>query len=125
MDYTVIAKYGTVIIYDDTPEAIAKEAIKILSNNTYRIQLGKDARESMKKYRNEIIIRKWINLIFAVHKGEKYYHILRQKKEKISELEAKAITERQLHLLKTRKPFFKNLTLDILLNYNQIEKFVK
>ena len=36
LDYLTLAKGGTIILYDDEPEVIAKEAIKILKNNTYR-----------------------------------------------------------------------------------------
>ena len=36
LDYLSLAKGGTIILYDDEPEVIAKEAIKILKNNTYR-----------------------------------------------------------------------------------------
>ena len=50
-----MAKGGTVIIYDDNPDTIAKEAINILKNETYRKQLGKEARESMKMHQNKII----------------------------------------------------------------------
>ena len=125
LDFVVISKLGTVIIYDDTPETIAKESIKILQNYTYRKKLGKEARDSMKNYRNEIIIKEWIKLIFAVYKGERYYNILRLKHEKISELDAKNITERQIHLLGLREPFFKNLTINILLNFSRIKKMLE
>ena len=36
LDYLTLAKGGTVFLYDNEPEVIAKEAIKILKNNTYR-----------------------------------------------------------------------------------------
>ena len=36
LDYIALAKGGTVIIYDDNPEIIAKEAIKILKDDKYR-----------------------------------------------------------------------------------------
>ena len=36
LDYITLAKGGTVIIYDDNPNTIAKEAIKILKNETYK-----------------------------------------------------------------------------------------
>ena len=36
LDYVLIAKNGTIIIYDDTPESLAKESIKILLNKTLR-----------------------------------------------------------------------------------------
>ena len=64
IDYISIARNGTTIIYDDTPESLAKEAIKILLNNKYREYLGKEARRNMEKYNNEILTQKWIDLLF-------------------------------------------------------------
>ena len=58
LDFLALAKGGTVIIYDDNPDTIAKEAIKILKDETYRKQLGKEARESMKNHKNKIIKEK-------------------------------------------------------------------
>ena len=64
IDYISIARNGTIIIYDDSPESLAKEALYILSNNKYREYLGKEARRNMEKYNNEIIKQKWINNYF-------------------------------------------------------------
>ena len=36
LDFLSLAKGGTIIIYDDNPDTIAKEAIKILKNEKYR-----------------------------------------------------------------------------------------
>ena len=55
IDYISIAKGGTIIIYDDDPEIISNEAIKILKNDEYRKKLGKEARESMQKFNNTIL----------------------------------------------------------------------
>ena len=49
LDYLTLAKGGTIIIYDDNPHTLAKEAIKILKDDEYRRKLGRQARESMKK----------------------------------------------------------------------------
>ena len=55
LDHLALAKGGTVIIYDDNPDIIAKEAIKILKNYNYRKILGNEARESMKPFKNNLI----------------------------------------------------------------------
>ena len=55
LDYISIAKGGTIIIYDDNPISIAKEAIKILKNEKYRKKLGRVARKSMRKFKNELL----------------------------------------------------------------------
>ena len=63
INYISTAKGGTIIIYDDNPVTIAKEAIKILKNDKYRKKLGKEARNSMKQFNNNLLIQRWIKLI--------------------------------------------------------------
>ena len=58
LDYMLISKGGTIIIYEDDPIIIAKEAIKILKDHKYRKKLGKEARKSMRKFKNELLIKK-------------------------------------------------------------------
>jgi len=118
IDYISPGKGGIIYIYDDKPETIAKEAIKILTNYTYRKKLGKSAMESMKDFKNEITIKKWIQLILSVYYGDKYYIKLKNKNKKISEYEAIKILKRQLKILKMRKHKMKNLTLNKILNFN-------
>jgi len=112
LDYLALAKGGTVIIYDDNPHTIAIEAIKILKNYEYRKMLGKQARENMKKHKNQLIIKKWVKILLSVYKRDnKIYTITESEQdEKISENEAKKILNNQLKLLKKRIPFFKNIS---------------
>ena len=79
IDYVAVSKGGTIIIYDDTPETLAKESIKILKTKNYRIKLGKNARKNMKKYNNNLLFRKWIKLIITIYHGKKYYEYLKKK----------------------------------------------
>ena len=125
LDFVVMSKGGTVIIYDDNPESIARESIKILSNYSYRKNLGEEARYSMKKYKNEITIKKWVNLILSVYKGDEYYNILRQKNKELPLEEARNITKNQVKLINLRDPFLKNITVDILLNFSHIEEILE
>jgi glycosyltransferase involved in cell wall biosynthesis len=62
LDYVSAAKGGTIIIYDDSPLSIAKIAIKLLKDNIYIKKLGKEARENIKQFNNELLSKKWINL---------------------------------------------------------------
>ena len=116
LDYLALAKEGTVIIYDDNPITIAKEAIKILRDDLYRKKLGKEARNSMKMRRNSKIAKKWIELIKAIYKGKGYKFIDTSNKN-ISEIESLKILNNQLNLLKYRKPYFNYLTLDNLTHF--------
>lgn len=110
LDYISTAQGGTIIIYDDKPESISKEAIKILKNYNYRKKLGKEARKSMKKFNNNKLVIKWIKLILSVNKGEYYYNTLRKQDKQMKKKDAIKIIRNQIKLLKMRKIKLKNLT---------------
>ena len=115
LDYISPAKGGVINIGDD-PKIIAKEAIKVLQNETYRKYLGKEARTSMKQFKNEYTTKKWIKLLISIYQGENYYNYLRKKNKKISQQEAIIIINNQIELLKKREPKFKNLDFDNIIN---------
>ena len=115
LDYIFPSKGGVINIGDD-PKIIAKEAIKILKNQTYRKYLGKEARKSMKFFKNEHTTKKWIKLLLAIYRGENYYNNLRERQKKISKEEAIITIKNQIELLKIREPKFKNINLDKIIN---------
>ena len=112
LDYISIAKGGIISIYDDYPETIAKESLKILINDEYRQKLGIEARRSMKKFKNKTLLKKWINLILSIYYGDYYYDKLRKLDKKICEKKALNLLKNQIMLFKKRKicPKFINLT---------------
>ena len=85
LDYVFNAKGGTIIIYDDLPESLAAEAIKIIMEKEYKKKLGKEARISMKKFSNDLLLNDWTELILSIYKGQNYYNKLREEKKKISQ----------------------------------------
>ena len=116
LEYLSPIKGGVINLYNDTPQNIAKEAIKILNNITYRKYLGEEARKSMKEFKNEYTTKKWIELIFSIYKGQNYYDNLRKNAKKISKKEALIILKNQIELLKKREPVYKNISLDKIIN---------
>ena len=123
IDYVSAAKGGVININDDSPQKIAKEAIKILSNENYRKNLGKNARISMKKFNNKIILKKWVELILAVYNGDYFYNKLRNESQKLPEKEAINQLENQLVNMKKRIENMPNITLIDLLKIDFIDKF--
>ena len=67
IDYISNCKGGTIMIYDDKSESLAQESINILKNNEYKKNLGKESRKSMKKFKNELLLNKWIKLILSIN----------------------------------------------------------
>jgi len=112
-----------IIIYDDNPNSIAKEAIKILNNEKYRLKLGSEARESIKKFNNILTLNKWIKLILSIYNGENYYQALREKDTKIDKDIALNQIETQIKLVKMRKSNFYDLILKDIENISFTEKF--
>ena len=115
------SKGGTVIIYDDSPMSIAEIAIKILKNIKYKKKLGRAARNSMKKFNNWLILKRWIKIILSIYNGKEDYERLRNKDKKISDKEATNLIENQLKLLKQRNKKFMNISLKDFENLNFME----
>ena len=125
LDYVSIAKGGTIIIYDDKPKTIANEAIKILNSYNYRKRLGKEARLSMKKFNNDLLLKKWTKLILSIYNGDIYYQNLREQDNKISDKKALNILNNQIKLLKLRESKFKNITIKNIINFTFMENLNK
>lgn len=123
IDYVSIAKGGTVIIYDDNPKTIANEAIKILKNHKYRLRLGKEARRSMRFFRNDLLLEKWIKLILCIYNGDNYYIQLIKESKKISKNESLNIIENQLKIIRKGIKSFKNINIDNILNFSYMQNF--
>ena len=121
LDYIILSEGGTVNIYDDDPETIAKEAIKILKDDKYRKRLGKEARESMKKYKNEYIVDKWKKVLLNVYNDidrSSFSELFEGDRIKITEKKAYIILNNQLKLLKKRIPNLSRLTVEKLISYS-------
>ena len=117
LDYICISEGGNIIIYNDLPESLALESIKILSNKEFRTKLGKKARDSMKHFNNDLLLKKWVKLILSIHKSEHDYFKLREEYKIISQNKGMNILNNQLQLLKLRYKAFRDITP------NQYENF--
>ena len=121
LDYVACSTGGTVIIYDDSPLSLANAVIKILKNKRYRKKLGRDARHSMKRFRNHLILKRWVKIILAIYKGKENYQKLRDEDNKLSEKDSIKLIHNQLNLLQRRKPKFNNISLNDILNFSFME----
>lgn len=124
IDYIKNGKEGIYVIYDDNPETIANIAVKILNDEEYKKKLGKEARRSMKKFNNQILTKKWINLILSVYFGNDYYVDLCSKDNYIKQKDALSIIEKQVELLQMRLQNKINITVNNILNFTFINYLV-
>ena len=126
LDYLTCSKNGTVTIYNDNPENIAQEAIKILKDEKYKKNLGKKARESMKQFDNSVIADKWLRLILSVYLDDSYYERIKDEdKELINKKENMNNLKTQVNLLKMRIDEMKSVTVDDIMNFDYMKKLYK
>ena len=123
LDYVSLSKGGNIIIYDDSPELIAKESIKILNNKKFREKLGRKAKQSMKKFNNQLLLNKWIKLILFIYNNEYYYRSLRKNEKEMEENIAKNILTNQIKLLKKRIMNFTDIKINDFKNFNNFYNF--
>jgi len=121
LDYIFNSKGGTIIIYDDQPESLAVEAIKIITKKKYRKNLGKEARISMKQFNNDLLLNDWIKLILSIYKGQHYYNKLREGRKKLSQDDGIKILNHQIKLLKMRYKIFENITRNDYENFTYLK----
>ena len=118
MEYLTLFNGGTILAENDSPETIANAAIKIIKNEKYRKKLGKEARKSLKKFENEIILKRWIKIIKAVYKGKGEIQKLINEEEKLDKKDAFRIIEKEILKLKIRKPKYKYFEAKNLFNFS-------
>ena len=123
LDYVQISKGGTIIIYDESAESIAKESIKLLNNKDNRKYLGREARKSMKKYNNQLLFYEWVKLILSVHNGEFYYNMIKNQEKLKDENELNKLLINQIELLKKRNIKFYNISIKDFQNFYNLYKF--
>ena len=123
LDYTSISKGGTFIIYDETSESLGKISINILKNQTYKNILGEKAKKSMKKFNNNLLLKKWIKLIMCIYNGDEEYESLKKQDQILSYRIIIKILNSQIQLLKKRISIFNNITINIYKNFHLMEKY--
>ena len=126
LDYLPCSKGGVSIIYEDNPNIIAKECIKILKDENYRKKLGKEAFESMRKYDNHEIGDKWMRLILSAYLDNTYYHRIQDEdKDLINIKEDMEILKNQINLLKNRIKGLENVNITNIMDFDFMKKKFK
>ena len=124
LDYIANSKGATIIIYDDTDESLAKEIIKIITNNNYKKNLGLKARESMRKFKNNLLSNKWIILVLSIYKGYSYYKKLQEEDDKMNISFSINILYNQIKLIKLRNEKFINISLNNYKNFSYLANYI-
>jgi hypothetical protein len=119
LDFLSLSKKGTIIIYDDYPETLAKISLKILLNNVLKKKLSIEARQSMKNLSNEILKKDWKKLLILSYNDftnyTKYFIKRRHKDNYYLQ-----ILRKQIDLLKSRTIKMKNINISFIFNLTNI-----
>lgn len=124
LDYITVSTGGTAIIYNDSPESLSKEAIKILNNDKIKKELGMKARKSMKKFNNILLLSKWVELILSVYNGENYYLNFKDNNLDLNDYKLENIIKNQIELLKMREQRFNNITIKKFENFSYLQSLI-
>ena len=117
LEYLSASSGGTIIIYDDTPESLAKEAIKILKDTNYRKFLGEQARINIQKFNNQKLLERWTKLLLSIYNSKNYYQKMIKEDKKISKKSAINIIKNEVNLIRKREKKLLNMTFyDILID---------
>lgn len=115
LDYVLLSKNGTEIIYDDLPETLAKVSKKILFNKIYKKDLSKKARKSMKIFNNNEIFRKWKILLLSIYNELNIYKLFSDSSND-NEKQLYELLKSQVLLLNRRMKIYENLTIEYIEN---------
>ena len=124
LSYITVSKEGTFIIYDDSPESLSKESIKLLKDKKLMEKVGFEARKSMKKFNNQLLLSQWIHFILGIFSGENYFQKFKEKEKKINEHNLLDIINKQIKLLKMREKRFNNITINDFENFTYLEDLI-
>ena len=122
LDYTTISEGGSIIIYDESPESLAKYTIKALKSYKYRQILGRIAKNKMKVYNNDLLLKKWIKIILSIYNGDINFEKMRKNDDILSVQKSLQILKNQINLLEKRISDFKNSTINDIENFTFMEE---
>ena len=122
LDYTTISEGGSIIIYDESPESLAKYTIKALKSYKYRHILGRIAKNKMKVYNNDLLLKKWIKIILSIYNGDINFEKMRKNDDILSVQKSLQILKNQINLLEKRISDFKNSTINDIENFTFMEE---
>ena len=122
VEYSYPFKKGIIKVEMFNYEGLAKEVIKLLKNYDYRVQKGKEAKESLNIFNNNMTTQMWESLFNSLLSGEKDFQRYRKKvKKKYFNMNiAKSHLEQQFEYIKKYNKFFSCYSLDDFTNLEKI-----
>ena len=112
MNYLETTKSGTIRVGADDIDGISDEIIKLFTDEKYRNEQGKLARESLNSFKTSNTIDKWEEMIQAVLKGSDDVQKFIKKQPVANAGDALQMIQAELDLAIKRNPVLKGLTIE-------------
>ena len=120
VEYSYPYKKGVIKVEMFEHEELAKEIIKLLKDYDYRVQMGKEAKESLNMFNNNRTTIMWEKLFISLLKGEREFQRYRKtiRKRYFNKNIAKLHLEKQFEYIKQYNKLLGCYTLD---NFTNLE----
>jgi len=90
-----------------------------IKDNKYKKYFGKQARLSMKKFNNSLLLGRWIRLILSIYNNN--YQKMIKDDIKITNSKTLNILKNELNLIKKRNQKLNNITINEILNISYLK----
>ncbi|CAL6082334.1 Glycosyl_transferases group 1 family protein [Hexamita inflata] len=96
LDFCELWQDGITVVPKGDTDAMAVEVVRLLQNQTFRLQKGIEARKSVEKYQTQDTIIKWVKLITSIIDGNSVVNQMQDEEEKVTEELAMQIYHKEL-----------------------------
>ncbi|CAL6047365.1 Glycosyl_transferases group [Hexamita inflata] len=96
LDFCELWQEGITAVPKGDMDAMALEVVRLLQNQTFRLEKGMEARKAVEKFRTEETINKWVRLITGIIDGNGVVKQMQAEEEKVTEERAMEIYQKEL-----------------------------
>ncbi|CAL6054859.1 Glycosyl_transferases group 1 family protein [Hexamita inflata] len=96
LDFCELWQEGITAVPKGDTDAMAREVVRLLQNQTFRLEKGMEARKAVEKFRTEETINKWVRLITGIIDGNGVVKQMQAEEEKVTEERAMEIYQKEL-----------------------------
>ncbi|CAL6100333.1 Glycosyl_transferases group 1 family protein [Hexamita inflata] len=96
LDFCELWQEGITAVPKGDTDAMAREVVRLLQNQTFRLEKGMEARKAVEKFRTEDTINKWVRLITGIIDGNGVVKQMQAEEEKVTEERAVEIYQKEL-----------------------------
>ncbi|CAL6107608.1 Glycosyl_transferases group 1 family protein [Hexamita inflata] len=96
LDFCELWQDGITVVPKGDTDMMAVEVVRLLQNQTFRLQKGIEARKSVEKFQTQDTISKWVKLITSIINGNSVVNQMQDEEETVTEELAMQIYHKEL-----------------------------